>query len=121
MARVCDGWAGDAQVHFGCPCITNECDESARGGAAHQRVINHDHALALEVFIQRVELHGHTFVAHRLRWLDKCATDITVFDQAVVIGNATDPREANRSRNGRVGYRNDDVGINGCFCGKLFA
>ncbi len=56
VAGVGDRRAGDPQMYLCCSRIAHELHERPGGRATHQRVVDHDDPLALEVLRQRVEL-----------------------------------------------------------------
>ena len=73
----------DAQVHLGGAGLAQHLHELALRGAAHDRVVDHDEALAGDVLAQRVELHAHGRLAQRLARRDEAAADVAVLDDAL--------------------------------------
>src|SRR5690606_21587754 len=62
-----------------------ERDQAAAGRTAHERVVDHDHALAVDHFTHRVVLDADAEVATLLRGMDECAADVVVPDQAELV------------------------------------
>src|SRR5258708_39849733 len=77
-----DRWRGEAEVHFTSAGIAHHAHDLLRGGAAHQRVVDQDDALAFDRGAVRRMLHAHAGFADRLRRLDEGAADIVVADDA---------------------------------------
>jgi len=67
-------------------------DDLAARGAAHDRVVDDDHPLALDHRAHRVELELDAEVADRLARLDEGAPDVVVADQPGVEGCRRPPR-----------------------------
>src|SRR6267142_5345814 len=62
--------------------VAHHADDLFRGGAAHQRIVDQDDALALDRGPVRIMLHAHAEFAHALRRLDEGAADVMVSDDA---------------------------------------
>src|SRR5690606_25749530 len=87
-AGEADGWAGDAHVHFARARVAQKLYQRAGGVAAHNRVVDHHHALAAQVFGQRVELHGDAHSTQLVGRLDEGAANVAAFDQPFAVGDA---------------------------------
>src|SRR4051794_2057586 len=99
-----------AEVHLAGAGFAQHGHQRARGGAAHQRVVHHHHALPLQHLAHGAELEAHLEVPPRLRGGDEGAADVVVADQPQLEG---DPRRlgvAHRRRVRAVGDGDDDVG-----------
>ena len=120
-ARPLDGRRRDAQMHLGRAGLAQHLHELSLRGAAHDGVVDHDDALAGDVLAQRVELHAHRRLAHRLAGGDEAAADVAVLHQALAVRDAAHPSEAFSRRNPRLRYAHHHVGFDGCLHGELFA
>ncbi len=98
------------------PGLAHHAHDLARGGAAHDRVVDQHDAPALEHVAHRVELDADAHRAQALARLDEGAADVVVADQAPLEGQPALPREAERRAHPAVGHRADDVGV-----GRLLA
>ena len=99
--------------------VLEHADDLLGGGAAHDGIVDHDYALALDVVAQRVQLEANAHLAHLLRWLDKGAGDVAVLDEALAKLEPKLGGKALRRRQARVGNADDEVGVDGCLTGKL--
>src|SRR5207253_2593766 len=68
--------ARDAEVDLACAGVTHHLDDLARGGATDDRVVDDDHALALEDGLDGVQLEANAEVPDRLLRLDEGAADV---------------------------------------------
>ena len=110
VARPRDRRRRDAEVDLGGAGGPDHLHQSLAGGAAHQRIVHHHHALALQHVAHGVELDLHLGVAARLRRVDERAPDVVVSDQAMLEldpGFLGEP-EGHRVRG--VGHGEDAVG-----------
>ena len=82
-------------MHLARPGLADHAHDLARGGAAHDRVVDQHDALALEHLAHRVELELDAEVPDRLLRLDEGAPDVVVADQAPA---RTGSRSPGRSR-----------------------
>src|SRR5690606_16083011 len=92
-----------------------------RGGAAHDAVIHHNHALTFEHVGERVELEAHACFADALVRLDERAADVAVLHEAFAIRQAGFARVADGGRDRRIGYADDEIGIDRVLTGELRA
>jgi len=111
VAGVADRGRRDPQVDLQGAGVAKHADDLPGGVAAHDRVVDDNDSLALDDLRQRVELHPQAVLAQLLTRLDESALDVTVLDQAVVLG---DPGGACKAVGGwisRVGDRDHEVGV----------
>src|SRR5262245_58296370 len=71
VAGPLDGRRRDAHVHRLGAGAADHLDDLAAGGAAHDRVVHHHHALALQHLAHGVQLHLHAEVTDALLGLDE--------------------------------------------------
>ena len=93
------------------PASRSSCDDARRGRAAHDRVVDHDHALAVQVLDDRIELQMHAARAHLLIGADERAADVAVLDQPLDVRQTALGRVADAAGHRRVGNRHHDVGV----------
>ena len=103
------------------PRSPHHLDDLDRGGAAHDQIVDQDHALAGEVGAAGVVLQAHAQMADLLGRLDKGAPDIMVADDAELERQPRLLRVAECRRHARIGNRHDDVGVDMAFSGELAA
>ena len=101
--------------------VADQFDQLGRSRAADQRVVDDDHALAGKIGREDIEFHGHAPLAQRLGRLDEGASDIAVFDETVVEGDAGLSRIADGCGNGRIGDRHDNIRFGRPLDGELLA
>src|SRR5437763_3979250 len=77
-----DGWRSETEMHLARAGVAHHAHDLPRGGAAHQRVVDQDDALALDRGAVGRMLHAHAEFAHALGGLDEGAADIMVADDA---------------------------------------
>src|SRR6266704_2306104 len=106
-------------MHLACPGVAHHFDDLSRGGAAYDRVVDHDYPLPLEQLTHRVELYFDPEVADGLGWFDKRPADIVVADQAEFERDARFFGIHHRSRDPGVRHRDHDVGIHRILSGQL--
>ena len=102
-------------------CFAQHRDDLARGRAAHDRIVDHDQALAADVLGQRVELHAHTTTALLLARLDERTADVAILHQAVAVRDARRARVALGRGDPRLGNRHHHVGFDRGLAGELFS
>src|SRR5690606_14481111 len=81
-ARGSRRWGGDAHVHFLGAGIANHLNDLLARGAAHDRIVDQHHALALDHLAVGVMLQLHAHMADRIAGLDEGAPYIVVADDA---------------------------------------
>src|SRR6266511_6048815 len=86
VAGPLDGRRRDAHVHLAGPGRPHHLDDLAARGAADDRVVHDDHALAVEHLAVRVELDLDPEVTDALLGLDEGAPDVVVADEPRVVG-----------------------------------
>ena len=111
VAGVGDRRAGHPDMDLAGAGIPQHLHEGARGRAPHDRIVDHDHALASEVVGERVELHPDFRLAKLLGGLDERAPDIAVLGESLGVRDARFLGESDGVRGARVGHGNDDVGV----------
>ena len=109
-AGVLDGRRADAQVHLGGAGLVEHVDELAGGVAAHDRVVDHHQALALDDRADGVELHADAELAQVVVGLDEGAVHVAVLHEPFGVRDAALARVADGRRNAGVGHGNDEVG-----------
>ena len=120
-AGIGGGRGGDAHMHLAGAGLAHHLDDLHRGGAAHDRIVDQDHALALDQGAVGVVLQAHAEMADVVGRLDEGAADIVVADDAELERQARLVGVADRRRHAGVGHRHDDVGVDRAFLGELHA
>src|SRR5687768_9986228 len=98
-----DRWRGDAEVYFGCAGVAHHLHDLARGGAAHDRVVDQHDALAGHHGAIGRMFHAYAMVTDRLGRLDEGAPDVVISDDAVLEGNPGLPGIADPGWNAGIG------------------
>nr|CAB3474943.1 unnamed protein product [Digitaria exilis] len=105
-----DDWgAGDAHVHLASAGVAEQAHNLARCGAAHERVVDDDHALPGNDAAHGRKLELNCEVADCLRRLDEAAAAVVPPDEALLELEPRRLREAERGVEPRVRHRDDDV------------
>ena len=89
--------------------------------AAHNRIVDHDDALAAHGIRNRIELDAHLILTALLTGRDKGAADIFVLDKADSIRNAGRSRIAERRVQAGIGHADDDIRIHRMLCRQKLA
>src|SRR3989442_5132761 len=92
VAGPLDRWGRDAHVHLARPGAADHLHDLAARGPAHDGVVHHHDAAALEHLPHRVELHLHAEVADALLWLDEGSAPVVGADEAPLVPKAPPPR-----------------------------
>ena len=121
VARVHDRRAGDAQVDFLRARSAELVHLGLGGGAADDRVVDDDDALALDHFRDHIELEANRVHTLGGRRLDEGPTDIAVGDDPLAVRQTGSACEARRSGPAGVGHGQDGVGIDRGFLGEALA
>src|SRR4051812_34462783 len=108
-------------MHFAGTGIAHHADDLFRRGAAHQRVVDQDDALAFDRGAVRRMLHAHAEFAHALGRLDEGAADIVVTDDAELERHAGMLAVADRGGHPGIRHRHHDVGCDMAFTRELRA
>ncbi len=101
--------------------LAEHADQGALGVAAHDGVVDDDQALALDDFLQRVQLQADSELPDRLRGLDERTADVGVLHQARAEGDAGGLRVADGGRGAGFRGRYDQVGLDRGFLRELAA
>ena len=91
--------------------VAHHLDDLSRGGAAHDPVVDHDHALAFDEGTVDVVLELDAQVADLVARLDEGAPHVVVADDAELEGDAGLGRVADGGGHARIGDRHDHVGL----------
>ena len=75
-------------MHFARAGIAHHFDDLHRSGAAHDRIVDQYHALAVDMDAVGVVLQAHAEMADMVGGLDEGAADIVVADDAELEGDA---------------------------------
>ena len=110
VARASHGRRAHAHVHFLCASRANERHEAARGGAAHDGVVDHHHTLAFEHLAHRVVLETHLCVARGLRGLDERAANVVIADERELVRQSALFGETNGRRVRRIRHAEHQLG-----------
>ena len=108
-------------MHFGRPGLLEHLHDALRGGAAHDGIIDDDHALALDHAAHCGQLHTHALLAQLLRGLDEGACHVLVLDQTHFVRQAGLLRIAGSRRQGGVRHGDDHIGVDGGFLSQARA
>ena len=79
--------------------------------AAHDRVVDHDQALARDHLGQRIELQPHPMAPQLLARLDERPRHIAVLDEAIVLRQAGGPGQSSGGRVARIWHRDHQIRI----------
>ena len=107
------------EVHLRRSRAPDELDQAARGGAAHDRVVHHDHPLPGQDVAHRVVLDAGAEVAVGLRGADEGAAHVVVAEQPQLVGDAALLAVAERGGVGAVGHRDHAVAGHGVLAREL--
>ena len=102
---------GAGHIDLGGTGFARHLHDFAAGGAAHDRVIDQQHAPALELAADHIELLPHRFFAHRLPRHDESAPHVAVFYEAFAVGFAEQMRQLGRGRSARFGDRDHHIDL----------
>ena len=108
-------------MHFGRARVADHANDLAAGGAAHDRIVDQNHALAFKQAVNGIELQLHAEVAHRLLRLDERPSNVVVANQSKTKRNATFGRVADGGRVPGIGHGNHDIRVDRSLTGKLAA
>src|SRR6266446_6566793 len=101
--------------------VAHHADDLFRGGAAHQRIVDQDDALALDRGAVRIVLHAHAEFAHALGRLNEGASDVMVSDDAELERHAGMLAVADRGGYPGIRHRHHDVHLDMAFARELGA
>src|SRR5690606_21385372 len=115
------GRRGDPDVDLGRARLAEHADQGALGVAADDRVVDDDQPLALDHFLERIQLQANTELPDRLRRLDEGASDVGVLHQTGPERNAGRLRVADGGGGAGLRGRYHQVGLGGRFRGEATA
>src|SRR5712691_3989146 len=101
--------------------VAHHADDLLRGGAAHQRVVDQDDALAFDRGAVRIVLHAHAEFANALGRLNESAADVMVSDDAEFERYAGMLAVADRGGDAGIRHRHHDVDLDMAFARELRA
>src|SRR4051812_42088862 len=108
-------------MHFAGTGIAHHADDLFRRGAAHQRVVDQDDALAFDRRAVGRMLHAHAEFAHALGRLNEGAADIMVADDAEFERHAGMLAVADCGGGAGIRHRHDDVDLDMALARELRA
>src|SRR5713101_3913335 len=111
----------EAEVDIAGAGVAHHADDLLRGGAANQRVVDQDDALAFDRGAVRIMLHAHAEFAHALRRLNEGAADVMVSDDPEFEWHAGMLAVADRGGHAGIRYRHHNVDLDMAFARKLRA
>src|SRR6266852_5944887 len=92
---------------------SDHTDDLAAGRAAHDGIIDEDHALAIDQAADGIELELHAEISDGLRRFDESASDVVIANQAHAKGNFGFERIADGRGHAGIGHGDDDIRIDG--------
>src|SRR6266568_4770305 len=101
--------------------VAHHADDLLRGGAAHQRIVDQDDALAFDRGAVRIVLHAHAEFANALGRLNEGASDVMVSDDPEFERHAGMLAVADRGGYAGIRHRHHDVDLDMAFAGELRA
>ena len=108
-------------MHLGGAGLAQHRHHGPRGGAADDRIVDHDESLTGDVVAQRVELHAHAERTHLLVRRDERASDVAVLHQSVTERDAGPAGEPLGGGDPRLGHAHHEVGVDRGLIGQLLA
>src|SRR4051794_9386390 len=110
---------GEPEMDFAGAGVAHHADDLFRGGAAHQRIVDQDDALAFDRGAVGRMLHADAEFAHALGRLNEGAADIVVSDDAEFERHAGMLGVADRGRYAGIRYRHHDIDFDAALARKL--
>src|SRR3982074_1539983 len=101
--------------------VAHHADNLFRGGAAHQRIVDQDDALAFDRGAVGIMLHAHAEFAYALRRLNEGAADVVVSDDAEFERHAGMLAVADGGGHAGIRHRHHDVDLDMAFARELRA
>src|SRR5450759_173717 len=111
----------EAEVDLARAGVAHHADDLFRRGAAHQRIVDQDDALAFDRGAVGRMLHAYAEFAHALRRLNEGAADVMVSDDAEFEWHAGMLAVADRGGHAGIRHRHHDVGLDMAFACELRA
>ena len=105
-------------MHFGCAGFLKQLHDALGRGAAHDGIVDDDHALAFDHAAYGGQLHAHALLAQFLRRLDEGSSHILVLDQAHLVWQTGFFRIAGGRGQRGIRHANDHIGIDRRFLGQ---
>src|SRR5262249_12867347 len=94
----------DAHWNFFLAGCAHHADDLAAGRAAHDRIVDENHALTTEDAAHRIQLYLHAEVSNGRLRLDERAADVVITNEAHAQRDAGFVRVPHRRTDTRVGY-----------------
>src|ERR1700730_1780181 len=113
--------ARDPHVDLLRPCASDHFHDFDRSGAAHDRVVDEDHALAGKIGPARIVLQTDAEVADLVGRLDERPTDVMIADDAKLERQPRFLGIADRGGDTRIRDRHDDVRIDRAFASEFLS
>src|SRR5688572_4239607 len=107
--RITDRRRGRGEEHLARAGLACEIDDLRGGRAAHDRVVDQQYGLALELQADRVQLASHRARTQVVAGHDEGTPDVAVLDEALAVLRAKELRDLQRAGAAGVGYRDHDV------------
>src|SRR5688572_28235844 len=109
VARPGNRVRADAHVDLARARGSDQCDEATRGGSANNGIVDHDDALSIQHFTNRVVLHADLRIATGLRRLNEGPPDVVVTDERKLEGKLGFLRISDGSGVGGVGHGEHEI------------
>ncbi len=90
--------------------VAHHANNFAAGGAAHDRIVHQNHALAFQLVAHGIELQLYAEVANGLRRFDKRSPYIMIADKRLPERYVRFRRKADGSGHARIGNGHHDIG-----------
>src|SRR5579885_2718160 len=121
VAGVAQGRRAGTQVNFFDARVAQSGYQPFHGVAAHDGVIDNDEARPLNSGPDEIEFQVDLKLAQTLVWFDEAAVAVAVLDNGMAVGDAGSGGVAQGRRDGRVGYGNHCIGLDGMLAGQFAA
>src|SRR4029077_19823111 len=109
IVGVHDRWRREPEVDLAGAGVAHHADDLFRRGAAHERIVDQDDALAFDGGTVGGMLHAHPELAHALGRLDEGAADVMVSDDAKFKRHPGILTVADCRRHAGIWHRHHDV------------
>ena len=111
--------AADPDMHFPGPRFAQIRDSGTGRGSPHNRVVHHDHPLALHRTTDQVQLHPDVEVPDQLAGLDKGPSDVMVPHKSLLERDARMLGVSHRGVSSRIRNRYHNVRLHRVHSGQL--
>ena len=108
-------------MHFGGAGLLEHLYDALGGGAAHDGIVDDDHALAFDYAAHGGQLHAHALFTQFLRGLDESTGHVLVLDQTHFVRQAGLFRVAGCRGQGGVRHGDDHIRVDGGLLGQACA